>query len=672
MRFTNVNLRGAGSVSCLLLDWEPDWSRGVELTAARPLHIEHGLTQREARRPLAAALRFSLRATLLLESGQLPALRNALQALTTQPILCPLWPARFTAGTSPTVAAGFYLLTDGTVAAHAALPFASDAWPLLVGALADVADPELITDELATWALRFIEDDALSATVTATPPSLSGPADGSGAARPVWPFRVEWSRAPQSGAATVEIERRALGQRRQRDTAAYTQPPRRKVTQHFLLEDAEPWQFLAAWRDAAAANFWLPAGLSEARLTADVGSGATALPVDDVTARGGNAEVLLDDGATRKALRVTGNSGATWTLGGAVGTAFLAAYTRVESLVLARLDSAEITLDFQEPWLASTDLVCVEVPHEIAAIVGDTLGTQQGALPETAYLYTFTVAYPDATRTWRFTGAERDLTYGGNTFASAPFEHGDIRETLALDRQTVNLKSRHFSDNPLGLLIPFALEWPLQLLIQEADVSGTAASNLRAVFRGQVSRASFDGPFISATVASLGGVFERKLPRMLIQPGCNWGLFDAACGVGARGGETMDSWRWNATVSTWSGAALTLVVTSPTRVAGGAVTLADHYFAGGYLKFGSGASAQDRMIGDSIGAGPITLQLGSPFVGTQPAAGNTVQIVPGCDGRIETCYAKFANRQRFGGMAFAPTGNPSLVQVKQTTGAGKK
>jgi len=310
---------------------------------------------------------------------------------------------------------------------------------------------------------------------------------------------------------------------------------------------------------------------------------------------------------------------------------------------------------------------------------GETLGSSMGALATAAHLYWFQIDYPDGPRTWAYTDFERNLAWAGSTFTSGFMEHDTITDGLGLDRQSVGFQSRWFTDNPFGLFIPFALEWPLMVHIFEAQVSNGAVSGASRLFRGEVVNVSAQGPFLRASARTFGRILERKIPRMLFQPGCNWSLFEDRCGV------PQAHWRVGGTVGTilgssppapeWDSITCELLVVGLQWLGvGPKPALAAHWFAGGYLQLGTGQGAQWRYIGDNEAEvqpdNEIILKLGTPF-SPEPEAGVSAQFWPGCDGRYETCIDKFNNGTRFGGFPFIPAGHP-MYPFQSPDRGGKK
>lgn len=663
------------AVTAYLLDDAPNWASSVQVEATLPANTERGLSGRETRRATAATLRLACRYTALIKTlTAVNSLRNSLQALSTENVLCPFWPGRFEAGATPPVTAAFYALFNddksfASIQASAALPFALTAYPLMVGILADNPEPTLLARGRVSVEFHFTENG----NYPLTPAAFTAPdgLDTAGGVRPLFPFTPNWSTLPVSGAAEQDLTRRQIGELRTLATAYFAQRSRRKVKQYFTLADNDGFNLLRFFLDMGGEvnNFWLGAAISEAELTANVGAASTSLTVDNGAALGTNAFVLLGDRNQRVPLVVSSVAGNTWNLADAPGTDFSAADARIESLVLARFDLLKLSLSFAAPQFARAEISFKELPWETNAVAGETYGTTMGALPVTAILFTFSQTTPSGTTYWRCTNFERDLTNGGHTWSSAPLEFDTITDTADLKRNVTTITSRNFAGNPLALLFPLALEWPLMVEISEVDVdlATDAASNLRAYFYGEVGTADLEPPFITARCQTLSHIFDQQIPRRQYQRRDNWPLFSAANGL------LPGDWQWNAVVVSYDPASTTLVVDTITST--NPATLAAHWFAAGYLIItaAAGGAQQVRLISDNAApsAGSLTLQLSQALL-TAPTAGDVVNMFPGYDGQSKTTVAKFDNYARFGGFPFMPVGNPSVMRISQPTGGGKK
>jgi hypothetical protein len=228
------------------------------------------------------------------------------------------------------------------------------------------------------------------------------------------------------------------------------------------------------------------------------------------------------------------------------------------------------------------------------------------------------------------------------------------------------------------------LEAPLYLTIRQAEVTGDdsdTASNDEVIFTGEVVKASVKGQVISGKAVSGGSMFDRMLPRVLFQRGCNNSLFD----VGCRGPDdvTLQSkWKFTGSVQDPGSAGFPFEFVIEDLAGDGTAAAAaitadavdENYFGGGWVEFGSGASWQSRpiLLSTAPVSGVLTVTLDRdprPY----PEIGDDVVIYPGCKGRYqEDCIAKFGNGDNFLGHPFLPYANPSLVKKNQSAGGGKK
>ena len=203
-------------------------------------------------------------------------------------------------------------------------------------------------------------------------------------------------------------------------------------------------------------------------------------------------------------------------------------------------------------------------------------------------------------------------------------------------------------------------------------------SSARVLYRGEAVTASVRGRVIKVRCQAGGSIFGRQVPRFRVQTGCNHTLFDVGCGL-AKG-----DWKFTATVANpgTPGFPFEFGLEGLARVTGPAPAFFVHWFAGGWIEFGSGATWCRRPIlrSTTIAGGALTVTLSRDPV-EFPEAGDPVVLYPGCDGRFETCQAwhatnnpsgKFGNRLNFGGHPFVPVANPSLVKVSEAVGGGKK
>ena len=505
-----------------------------------------------------------------------------------------------------------------------------------------------------------------------TAPAGPQPAGYASAPR-LFPFLANWD-GPRTG-YTLRIAREEIGFGRQTSDVARVAAVARTVEQTAWASTADGWsaaKLLAFFSThGAGSSFWASGQQSAAVLAADLASSATSATVTDVNGLviGDRLGLVQKGQLTGWVGPLTGIADPTLSFVSSGNAASPAATTSLVPLLLARFDSPKLDLEWITDRLATASFRVRELPPEVTIPAGETLGTTLGNLTPRAWLYEFTQTFPSATVVSRYTSYERDLTYGGNTYAAKKLSHGDIKTGLALDRDELSIDCD-------GLEIPTLLdvallrsEVPLMLTVRRAEITGVGtAGNATTAWSGEVAAAAIKGKRLSAKASSLGSAFDRKAPRFYLQPGCNHALFSTGCGLSA---STFAHTATLTAVGT-AGYPYTFTIGSLAR-SGGAVLTAADVFAGGWLEIGTGASLSRRAILASTAVSGLACVLTlsgdpSPF----PSNGATITIYPGCDGRKETCAATFGNFLNFGGHPFVPTGNPSLFKLSSDAGSGGK
>lgn len=666
-----------------LLAVAPHWRRPVELTLDLPVERETGLTGRERRRPRAATLRATLDWEAVLTGAALGALRDRLQTLADARVITPCWPlavpgAQFSAAVhcSGGILCGWK--ADGSeLVAMPADQFTPAAWdwvaPGLMGRL--ILEPaEVLRPDALRLRLR-LEEDA-PAQYALLPPAqtwATGPALNDTTTPRVFPWAVH-AASLEADLPAVEITRRRYGPGRQAATEYYPQHARRGLTASLTLSgSAEIARLLAWWRDAAAEAepHYVAWPLQATHLTADAAAGATTLALADAAALGDFRYLaLIRPGATEIA-RVQSLDGNTATLTAPLTLGWPAEWSLVALSLLARHRDPELRLRCDSPLLAHADLAWLEVPEEYQPASGETRGTTLGRDSLTAWLYTFTEDRCGVTTVSRYTSYEADLSVSGQDYTAHPIEHTELRATLDLQTDEVTLRTRWL---PIfDTFRPGRLDSRLLIEIAECTVAGDQGLNPVTRWTGEVVRADFDGPFVTATARGLWALLDRPVPRLVIQPQCNHTVFDARCGL------SRTDWTFTATLVSASGASVTLGGWARPGGLPAGWGFA-HYFALGYLERPTGERIP-ILDSTALNAGQITLTLDRPPASPWSAA-EPLSIVPGCDGRRETCRpwhattnpeGKFDNYARFGGFPFVPAKNPAFTPPKRTTNtAGKK
>jgi hypothetical protein len=301
-------------------------------------------------------------------------------------------------------------------------------------------------------------------------------------------------------------------------------------------------------------------------------------------------------------------------------------------------------------------------------------------LPQRRFFYEFASVLDGVTFTERYASGETDLTIEGNVYAQSPLEHGDIKQSISLDRDEVELKGNVALGQALTKLVSLKLEAKLFVKIMQGDVAAGLVSNVEVIFTGEVVPGTLKGSRITAKCLPGGSAFDRKLPPFIVGRTCNYAVYSPAPACG----QLKALWRFNATISDpgVAGFPFEFVLSGLARDVGIAPTYFENWFAGGWIEFGSGATWQRRAILLSTlpVAGVMTITLNrdpEPY----PEVGDDVALFPGCDGTKESCRAydansnplgKFDNYDNFGGHPFVPVGNPTVVKSSPAGGGSKK
>ena len=679
------------AADAFLLNDAPDWSQAVALRAALVTRKERGLSGREARQALGETLRLELDWTATVDRAAFNAFRDALQALGDEPVLAPVWPLMMTGatwtGASAFTGGAWFIAwlddwSDYEIGASITTPADWD-WvaPLAVGKLASTPECALLGSDSARLRCEFIEDaDGANAVLPAAVTFATGAALADATVPKVFPFEADWRTSPKSGAAEVQIEREQLGKGRARAASFYPQSPERIVEADVQLTTAADVASLLRWwldrRGSVGAHYAVAYAIS-ARLASAAASGAGTITLTDADDIGDNRFVELNDGEHQAIVRITSFAGDVATLSANLSRDWPTT-TMVRLALLARHARDVLELTFTSPAVAQTKIAWRELPAEYTVASGETRGTTLGSPTNArAHLYLVTLDWNGATEVHRFTDYERNVTASAQTWTTRPVEHGELRQNLALDRDETTLRLRWWEDCPFRQFLPNALDAKVRIAIYSCDVSGSTGSNVAQVFGGEITAASFDGPFITATAAGANALFDRKFPRILLQPRCNHAVFDAGCGL------DIGDWTATAEVYAVSGATVTLENFVFSGSTPGGFGFA-HWFALGYIERALASLTPPRvLIFDSaaISSGRIQFTLGAAPTDAF-TVGESVTVVPGCDNLLETCSAyaspanptgKFNNAANFLGFPLLPDKNPSFTPLKKSDSSlGKK
>jgi hypothetical protein len=676
-----------------VLDVAPNWQEGVSVEGSVVSQVEQSLTNREGRRAHGATLRLRSRFTIICEGEAARRVSGGLRSLKDEAVAIPLWPAARlweAAGTAPIGGGLLVAYTEDwseweiyEAGSEPRWPVAGRDWyaPLVWGRL-ETREPRWLRADMLELLVEHTESSPAGWAVAPAAMSFgAGPGlTGYAVAPRLFPFEINFTGSGE--VFLVSVIRDQVGFGREPAQTFYTQlTAAERESAHYLSGTSEVGELLEFFRQHGGWKaFWVPEWTSAVRLTADVGAGDTVLQVEDTAnIEAGDYVAFVRMGETALVTgKVQSKGTTTVTLTAAAGAAMSAGGTLVSRLLLARFREPRVTVLWRSLEWAECSVTVRELPAEYSAAAEETLGTTLGELPARCWLYEFSRVLAGVTHTDRYTSFESNLVYGGQTYCAKKLTHGEVAQGLYLDRDQVEVQSDLWEGNPLLLLATLKMDAPLRCVIRSAvTVDGVNASGAGVVFTGEVESVGLKGSRLNGKVSSGGSLFERMVPRFLMQLGCNHGLFRPGCGL------AKADWKFTAVVTDpgVAGYPFEFEVGSLARMTGPTPVYFENWFAGGWMEFGSGTGWCRRaiMLSSEVVDGVVTVTLDrdpEPY----PEADDAVVLYPGCDLRAATCKGydaeantggKFDNYLNFGGHPHLPVGNPSLITRRASSG-GKK
>lgn len=246
----------------------------------------------------------------------------------------------------------------------------------------------------------------------------------------------------------------------------------------------------------------------------------------------------------------------------------------------------------------------------------------------------------------RYTSADGDLVYGGNTFSSVgpQLVRGSTKTMIGVQVDTLDVD---FLVNS-GVLInstpiaQFATQGgfdgarlALWRTFMPLSSWGDTSAGVLIMFVGRVADVECSRNGVKLSVNSDLELLNVMLPRNMYQAGCRHKLFDAGCSLA------------KASYAVTSAAA----GGSTRSVIGSALAQTAGYFDLGTITFTSGVNNGLSRTVKSFASGSFTLSYPFPAA---PAAADTFTAYPGCDKQQATCTSKFSNLANFGGFPYIP------------------
>lgn len=236
---------------------------------------------------------------------------------------------------------------------------------------------------------------------------------------------------------------------------------------------------------------------------------------------------------------------------------------------------------------------------------------------------------------WRYTDGDVSVTFEEDIYTPATLSRSLIKYNAQLEVTTLTINASYVNDSVLEFMAinPVEILW-VSISKLYRDQTPLEAS---VIFIGQIKNVIFKG--ITANVECVGfeHFLNQPVPIWRYQLTCNHMVFDSKCTKVAADYKTTTT--------------VTLDSTGIKLTSADFDVLDDGYFTGGKVVFGDEA----RTIVGHVGS-VITLM----YKMQELEDNDSVDVYPGCDGRIETCKDKFNNIINFLGFPFIPTENPAL------------
>lgn len=250
-----------------------------------------------------------------------------------------------------------------------------------------------------------------------------------------------------------------------------------------------------------------------------------------------------------------------------------------------------------------------------------------------------------------FTDHDRDLAFDDTTFeAASGFTASEIRDQVGLSVDNLEVTGALISDRLSEIALAAGDFDDAVIEIFRVNWQDTTQRVLmRSGSLGEVRRT--DTAF-RAEVRGLAHYLQQPKGR-LFQYTCDADLGDTRCGVDL----TSPAYRAAGTV---------LAITGPRRFAAhGLDGYESGWFNRGIITFTSGTNAGRTMEikSHTHRGGLVEIELWQPM-GEPIAVGDAIEATAGCDKRLETCAARFANAINYRGFPHMP-GNDFVSAVAQ-------
>jgi uncharacterized phage protein (TIGR02218 family) len=299
----------------------------------------------------------------------------------------------------------------------------------------------------------------------------------------------------------------------------------------------------------------------------------------------------------------------------------------------------------------------------------DTLLANWSPTSPVTFADLYQIALSDGVTVLRYTTADTDVLYAGNTYTSkGPFFDSLSTKSTAHWKAGLDMDTWQVNVAPAAIDAVTGVPWPAQIYgqpwlaaVRAGALDGATVDIHRAywaggwpvpwssplvpsyvlvdVFAGRVGPVQPTRTEALITINSHMEQLSRPLPRNVYGSGCRWTLFDAGC--------TLNRASFAVTGAVTAVSNNGFFLTNLSQV--------QDYFSLGMLTWTSGANVgSSKAIRSHAGSpsGALTLIAPMPFT---VAPGDAFTAYPGCDKTLTTCLNKFNNLANNGSQPFIPS-----------------
>jgi len=236
---------------------------------------------------------------------------------------------------------------------------------------------------------------------------------------------------------------------------------------------------------------------------------------------------------------------------------------------------------------------------------------------------------------WRYTSGDTAIEFGGNTWEPATIKRSPARYDTKLEGTRVTVTFAR-TDPAIARYLaqtPVELSWiRIHKLFRDQDPMEACL-----IFAGVILSVAVKGLAAEARCAGIDYVINHHFLNWRYQPECNHTIFSEGCGLNEADYELTTT--------------VDVDETGRLLTSDDFASYYDDWFTLGVARHND----EERFIVDHAG-NTITLMV--PF--RDLSSGDTVIVLPGCDGKGSTCATKFDNYKHFLGFPYIPTDNPCL------------